>query len=198
MKKSVPVIIHDASVTQEMLDEVCAQIVKEIITDGMTVPEQLKAVYTFVKRKFKYSNEGIHDDERLRGYQALTELKTGDCFYYCCAAKALLTYMGYDTITVRRDLVQTKVKSNHFWLLVNCGTKEEPAWYHFDATPQGSSYYRQTYMLTDAQVEAFSLFHKETIKTKNNSYYYVYDKSLYPASATEIIYDLKIDEKYYN
>ncbi|NLK03440.1 MAG: hypothetical protein GX319_03390 [Clostridiales bacterium] len=62
-------------------------------------------------------------------------------------------------------------RTQHFWNLINCGD----GWYHFDTCPNKDK--MQSFMLTDAEVEAY------TKKRGNN--YYNFDKSLYPATPEE-------------
>ncbi len=59
-------------------------------------------------------------------------------------------------------------KTQHFWNLINCGD----GWYHYDSTPHKDG--AETFMLTDAEVEAY------TKKVGRN--YYTFDKSKYPAT----------------
>ena len=70
----------------------------------------------------------------------------------------------------------------HYWNLVNIGTKDVPKWYHYDANPISGQYSVSGCLLTDAQVAAYDAWRGEG--------YRKYDASGIPASATEIITDI--------
>ena len=193
-KQEVKVILHDNSVTKEMLDQVCAKIVSEIITDDMTTQEKLYAVYKYVVTNIQYISDSPHDDIRREAYLSLTSRPKGDCFAFCAAAHELISYLGYETQIVRRDVRLAKEFGNHFWVFVNCGTEEEPLWYHHDASPHSKPYDLETYMMTDAQLKAYTNYRAQTSSKKH---YYTFDPSLYPDSATEIVVDLGIDSCYF-
>ncbi len=194
-RQQISLVIHDNTVTKEMMDQLCAKIISQIITEDMTTQEQLYAVFKYVSTKIKYVNEGVHDDLRREAYLGLTTRKKGDCFTFCAASYQLLDYLGYDIQIVRRRLDLVKKHGNHFWLLVNCGTEEEPAWYHHDSTSHARPYKQETYMMTDAQARAYTNYRAET---SGKQHYYTYDSSLHPAVATEEVVDINIDEKYFD
>lgn len=193
-RQEVELSIHDNSVTKEMMDQVCADILGQIITDDMTTQEKLYAVYKYVVTKIKYTSEGVHDDVRREAYLGLTTRKKGDCFTFCAASKELLSYLGFESEIVRRRLDLVPERGNHFWLLVNCGTEEEPLLYHHDASPHSKPFNLETYMMTDAQLKAYT---KYRAANSNKKDYYTFDASLHPASATEIVVYLGIDAKYF-
>lgn len=194
-RQEVKIVLHDNSVTQEMLDAVCKDIVARIITEGMTTKQKLYAVYQYVKGSITYNGASPHDDLRREAYLSLTTRPSGDCFAFCAASNALLTYLGYETQIVRRDIALASVSGNHFWVLVNCGTKEEPQWYHHDSCPRRQPYRQPTYMATDAQLRAMT---KYIVAMGGKKNYFTFDTSLHPASATEITVDLGIDASYYD
>ncbi len=194
-RQEIKIVLHDNSVTQEMLNEVCKGIVDKIIKDGMTTKQQLYAVYQYVKGNIIYNGASPHDDLRREAYLSLTTRPSGDCFAFCAASNALLNYLGYETQIVRRDIALASVSGNHFWVLVNCGTKEDPQWYHHDACPRRQPYRQPTYMATDAQLRAMT---KYIVAMGGKKNYFTFDTSLHPASATKIMVDLGIDSSYYD
>ncbi len=195
-RQEVKLILHDNSVTKEMMDQLCAEIVAKIITEDMTTREKLQAVCNYVRSRVTYTNAGVHDDIRREAYLGLTTRRSGDCFTFCAASKELLSYLGYESqIVRRREDCAKEIGYNHFWLLVNCGTEEEPLWYHHDSCPQYRHLARESYMMTDAQVKAYTNFRADN--SPRMKHYYTFDTSLHPASATEMVLDLKIDSKYY-
>lgn len=193
-KQTVKIILHDNSVTKEMMDRVCEEILSEIVAENMTAQQKLYAIYKYVVTNIKYVSDSPHDDVRREAYLSLTSRPKGDCFAFCAAAHELIAYLGFETQIVRRDVSLTKQYGNHFWVLVNCGTEENPLWYHHDASPHSKPYDLETYMMTDAQVKAYTNYRASTSSKKH---YYTFDTSLHPASATEIVVDLDIDSSYF-
>lgn len=194
VRQAVQLNLHDNSVTKEMMDQVCEDILSQIITEGMTVQEELYAVYQHVLYNIRYTSDGVHDDVRREAYLGLTSRKKGDCFTFCAAAKELLAYLGYESQIVRRRLDLVPEYGNHFWLLVNCGTAEEPLLYYHDASPHSKPFDLETYMMTDAQLKAYTNYRASNSTKKH---YYTFDTSLHPASATEIVVDMGIDPIYF-
>lgn len=193
-RQEVKIILHDKSVSKEMMDQVCEDILSKILSEGMTTQEKLYAIYKYVVTNIKYISDSPHDDVRREAYLSLTSRKQGDCFAFCAAAHELISYLGFETQIVRRDVSLTKEYGNHFWVLVNCGTEEAPLWYHHDASPHSKPYDLETYMMTDAQLKAYTNYRTSTSAKKH---YYTFDTSLHPASATEIVVDLGIDPRYF-
>lgn len=196
-RQEVKLTLRSNVITKEMMDQVCAQIVKKIISEDMTNQQKIYAVYKYVRSTIGYTNAGVHDNIRRQAYLGLTSRHTGDCYTFCAASQEILSYLGFESQVVkRREDCAIESGSNHFWLLVNFGTPEAPQWYHFDATPIRRPFNRTTYMMTDAQLQAYTNYRADSSPKK--LYYYTYDTSLHPASATEIFVDLEIDAKYYN
>lgn len=192
----VTLTLRAVEITEDSIDAVCERIVKKIITDGMSDQEKLRAVFKYVKGHISYVNSGGHDDVRKQAYLGLTTRRNGDCYTFMAAAKVLLEYIGYDTMIVERQEEYAQLSgSHHFWLLVNVGTAEAPSWYHFDPTPMRAPFGREAYMMTDAQVQAYTNYRAATSPRKK--YFYTFDTTKYPASATEIVVDIKVDQKFF-
>ncbi|MCR5154748.1 MAG: hypothetical protein K6B75_07880 [Lachnospiraceae bacterium] len=192
-RQKTSVILHDASVTKEMMDKLCEDIFAEILTDDMSKYEVIKAVWKYINSNISYTTAGVHDDTRREAYLALKSRKSGDCFSYCASAIELFSRLGIDTIMVVRDPVcAAKIRANHMWVIVNYGTEEEPLWYHFDAVV--TKLRKQTYLMTNRQLKAFTNKYNELF---NRDYFYTFDESLYPEIATEELYDIGLDAKYY-
>ena len=90
----------------------------------------------------------------------------GDCYVYYAMSRMLLDCAGIDNMEICRD----NPAKPHYWNLVNCGD----GWYHFDTCPHYKQYPLDAFMLTDAQVAAYS---QNSVKD-----YYSFDASLYPAT----------------
>ena len=154
----VPPTVDDARA-----QEVAEQILEKILTDGMTLPEQVEAIYNYVFYHVRYSSHSNKQDWRSEAVRGLTKGR-GDCFTAYAAARLLLEHTDAQLYSVQRSGPNT----HHYWLLVNAGT----GWYHFDACRAWTGK-KRCFMWTDAQTRRVS-------KT-----YWQYDKTLYPPVATE-------------
>ncbi len=194
-RRSVRLIVNDGSITDEMLRDVIAGLEKNLlIKSTMTNEEKVYAVFRFVYDSMKYSNTSSHIDWKSEAYHALSGAFNGDCFTYCAASYAIFRYLGFDVrIVERAESAKIEGTGTHFWVLVNIGTEGNPQWYHFDATPQRSPYNLATYLMTDAQLEAYTRW-RNAEKLEN---YYTYDKEKYPAVATWQRVSLEIPAQYF-
>ncbi len=150
-------------VSEETVNELCDELLQQITGQNMTKREIAYEIYRWVRGHIDYSGDSDKSDWLAEAYRGMTK-KYGDCFTYFAVSKAMLTRAGIDNMEVRRVGGRTK----HFWNLINCGD----GWYHFDACPNKD--HKPSFMLTDQQVE-------ELTKERGNNYY-VFDKSLYPAT----------------
>jgi transglutaminase/protease-like cytokinesis protein 3 len=145
------------------LDALADKVLATIITNGMSKKEKAKAIYKWTKSHISYIDNSDKSDWVKAAIQGFNKAK-GDCFNYFATAQALLNRAGIQN--------QGIVKSNghHYWSLINI----DNAWYHFDTTPRkGDNNFYSLFMLTDAQVEAYSKAHKNS---------HVWDKAKYPAT----------------
>ena len=151
----------------------------------------------YVSKYAIFNSEDAASEYMMNGAKAAVTCfgKGGDCFAFCSASNALISYLGFETQIVRRDIALAATRGNHFWVLVNCGTEENPQWYHHDSCPRRKPYQQYTYMLTDAQLKAMT---KYIAANGGKNDYFTFDTSLHPASATEIMVNLGIDSKYYD
>lgn len=195
-RKAVTLTVHDAGVTEDMLNSVIAKIEKDLlITSKMTAEEKAYAVFRYVYDNMKYSNTSKHIDWRKEAYEALNGAYTGDCFTYCAVSYALLRYLGFDAhIVERSESAKIEGTGTHFWVLVNIGSKSEPAWYHFDATPQRSPYNLPTYLMTNSQLEAYTRWRNADYKLEN---YYTYDVEKFPEVSKRPLVNLEIPSEYF-
>ena len=89
----------------------------------------------------------------------------------------MLDRCGIESLDIER--LPTKSGETHFWSLVNIGEGEEQRWYHFDSTELRADRYEHSgCLLTEKQINAYS---------KARADFYLYDTSLYPKTAEEII-----------
>ena len=151
---------------KDEMNTLVTSVLSQIIKPNMTKLQMAKAIYTWTNTNINYTDVSDKSSWISGAIQGL-KTRSGDCFQYFAVAKALLTQAGIDNV----DVVKSDTsESSHFWSLVNVGE----GYYHFDATPRkGEGDY--FFMLTDAQLEAYS-------KTHQNSH--VFDSALYPKRAT--------------
>ena len=144
-------------------EEIAQKILKEILTDDMTLAQQIEAIYNYVFRNVHYVGRSDKTDWRAEAVRGLTTGK-GDCFTYYASARLLLEHTDAEIMSVERLGGRTR----HYWLLVNIGT----GWYHFDACNAGTGKHR-CFMWTNEQTNAVS------------TRFWHYDETLYPPVATE-------------
>ena len=149
----------------DQLNALVAPIYKSITNDSMTQREKAYAIYKWTRNHIGYSGYSNKNDWRKDAIRGLKN-RSGDCFTYFAVSKAMLEYAGIDNIDVEK--IKRPGRSRHYWSLVNVGD----GWYHFDST-QWVFKDDNLFMLTDAQLEAFSRRHSNS---------HEFDHSLYPAT----------------
>lgn len=174
------VIVGTKEVSEDMLYAEIDKVIAQIITDSMTAEQKVRAIYAYVQDSITYSSTAETDDFVYAAYMSLFSAGTGDCYSYFAASKAFFERLGIENI----DMVRAEggAPGNHFWNLVNIGTKDAPKWYHYDANPISGQYAATSCLLTDAQVAAYDAWRGEG--------YRKYDASKVPASASEIITEI--------
>ncbi len=140
-------------------------VLESITTQGMTKREVAQAIYKWMKYSSGIAYTGTSDKsdwvkEATKGLKH----NGGDCFTYFSVSKALLTRAGIDNLDIEKYPYRT---NKHYWSLINCGD----GWYHFDTTPRHDK--SEFFMLTDAQLDAYSSKHYNS---------HAYDRSSYPAT----------------
>lgn len=196
-RRKVKLTVHDGSITESMLFDVIKKIEKDLlITSKMNAEEKVYSVFRYVYDNMKYSNTSAHIDWKQEAYVTLNGGFTGDCFTYCATSYAILKYLGFDVhIVERAESAKIEGTGTHFWVLVNIGSEAEPKWYHFDATPQRSPYNLATYLMTNAQLEAYTKWRNDTYKLEN---YYTYDVEKFPEVSKWQMVSLEIPAKYFD
>lgn len=152
----------EKKISDEKLDEAVDKVLKEILTDDMTVPEQAAAIYDYCYGHIIYTGTSDKTDWKSEAYRGLTE-GVGDCFTFYSAGYALLQKIDCQVLSVER----MGGKTEHFWCLVNLGT----GWYHFDTCNVGPEKLR-CFMKTSEELVKYS------------QQYWRFDTTLYPAVET--------------
>lgn len=153
---------------QQLIDELnslITPIYNSIIKDSMTQREKAYAIYKWTRSRIGYSGYSDKSDWRKAAIRGL-KTRSGDCFTYFAISKAMLDHAGIDNIDVEK--IKKPGRSRHYWSLINLGE----GWYHFDST-QWVYKDADLFMLTDAQLDAFSRRHSNS---------HDFDHSLYPAT----------------
>ncbi len=132
--------------TKEELDNLCKNILNQIINDNMSDYEKANAIYNRV-RQIRYIGSSNKDNWISGAYIGLTTGR-GDCFNYFAASKALLTLAGIPNY----DLQRKGGDQPHYWQIVYV----DGGWYHFDACPTLDVYPIRCFLYTEEEVAAYT------------------------------------------
>lgn len=152
----------------DTIHEAVASRVAKIVTDDMTVEEQVRAIYKWIRNNSNYVNHSEKDDYRQTGYLMLTTHR-GDCFGYFALAKLMYEELGIPNIDVEK-VKNHSGDSLHYWSLVSVDGGE--TYYHVDCCPRSGDPFNGC-LRTDAQLDSYSNKHNHSHNR---------DKSLYPAT----------------
>lgn len=169
--------VYREEITLEMLNAKIDPLIAELDLWEMEKADQVRAIFRYVHTDagIVYTDTSDKTDWIREAYFCLQNRK-GDCFSYFSVSKAFFERLGIENLDVQR--LPGYTDDTHYWSMVNIAqANESPTWYHYDATRirnvTGSGA-----LLTDAQVDAFN---------EQRAYWYYYDRTQYPATATEII-----------
>lgn len=159
--------LSEAGITDEDVRPLAEEILREIITPGMSDTQKAKAIFDWTINTIYYLYDS---DERdlMTGAYAGFKNHAGDCYIYYAAAKYLLDYYGIPNLSVER--YPSTPEDTHYWLLVNLGS----GWYHYDASPKPEEDPFECFMKTDAEIKAYALS-----RSDGRANYYDYDAALY-------------------
>ncbi len=153
-------------------NELCDQIIAEIITDDMDDLHKVWAVYEYV-RNIPYVLTDYTRNYIREGYKMLSGY-IGDCYGSYASVRLLLDRLGITNQPIQADENYTR----HFWNLVSLDGGA--TWYHVDATNWTEWSYRPNMcMISDARLSAISSEHGGT---------HIFDSSQYPATPAESMY----------
>lgn len=156
-----------AQVDEVTVNALAQKVLDSITDDSMTDMEVAFAIYRWTNKNISYTGTSDKSNWIVGAYQAFTK-KSGDCYNYFAAAKALFRVAGIENVDVEKSDTS---HSRHYWSLINLGD----GWYHVDCTPRkgdGDLFF----MVTDAELEAYSSAHSNS---------HIFDVNAYPARATE-------------
>ncbi len=113
------------------VEDYCLEKVGEIISNGMTDYQKIKAIYSFMAKEFSYATEELENNEPDIYYASyMVKNKKGVCQAYSALFLKLMEAAGLkDSVrAVRHDSYSKGV--GHAWNLV----KLDGSWYHVDIT----------------------------------------------------------------
>lgn len=154
-------------ISAERLDQKADAILRAILNNSMTQRQKAEAIFEWCSSNIAYSSA---DDQYMgniipAAYTGMTSHK-GNCYTYYAVSATLLRRAGIQNMEICRD----NPNQPHYWNLV----KINGSWYHFDACPHPSGHYLRCFLLTDAQVRAYS---ENEVKD-----YYRFAEGKYPAT----------------
>ena len=163
VEKTVVFTFIPSKVTEEEAEAVAQKILAKVLKEGMTLGEQVEALYEYVFRNLRYTGRSNKTDWRSEAVRGLTTGK-GDCFTSYACLRLLLEHTDAQLMSVERYNSRT----HHYWMIVNVGT----GWYHVDACNTGKGK-KRCFMWTNAQ------------KNKVSRSFWRYNEAAYPPIATE-------------
>jgi len=162
---TVSAVVAVLEITEDVVRPYAQNVLSRILKDSMTNREKARAIYDWMESNVSYVTYADKTYWLRAAYTGFTTGR-GDCYVYYAMSRILLDCAGIENMEICRD----NPKKPHYWNLVNCGD----GWYHFDTCPHYAQYPLTAFMLTDAEVRAYS---KNCVKD-----YYSFDASLYPAT----------------
>lgn len=168
------VFVKQRSNKEKIADQLADALLQELITEDMSKWDTCYELWNWCRKKITYSySSGDRSSIYTGAYEGLHD-RSGDCYAYYATFTLLLQKCGIETMEVRR----VGGTSDHWWNLVNLGD----GWYHCDSSPRRKTDKYQCFMQTDAQIQGY------TDSRPEHPNYYVFDETLYPERATEIVY----------
>lgn len=181
------VYVKAQNANESLLFDGVERICSEILRQGMSREDQLRAVYQYVQTNISYVNHSDKTDWIGEAYNGLLVTGAGDCFTYFAAAKAFLTYLDIPFIELQRAPGLTD--ETHYWMLVDISeTPGIHTWYHYDATRLRAEFNHSGCLLTDKQAQAYN---------KVRPHFYTHNTPDLPATSEIIITDTPELEAYY-
>lgn len=145
-----------------------------IVKNAMSREEQIRAVYGYLtgagalQSVATADKTGQYYTEAFYGFT----MSKGDDFTYCSMARVMLECLEIPYHVVERSGTRL---GDHSWLLVDFGD----GWYHVDVSPHEYTWTKDTFKLTDAEMDSFTKWYDTKAKGWN---YYGFEAALYPAT----------------
>ena len=174
-RTEVTVTVEILSIDREYVHQRVDNILGNILTDGMTQVQQVRAIFNWIRFNMTYAAVRGGPESAYEGaFIALTQ-RRGNCFIYYSIGELLLTRAGIPNMRVQRIPVPG-VTSTHLWSLIN---PDDLGWHHFDSNPiRGNLHFRsQMYMFTQSQATSFA---RQLAAVGSSLEYFTFDTSLFP------------------
>ena len=171
--REATVTVKARTVTYEQLWEKVDKLIAQNGFASLSTEALCNDLYYYIKGRMSYVSDSDKSDWVAEAYRGLSE-QNGDCFTYYAVARAFFERLSVDVLTVQR--APNVLPTTHYWLLINVGNEDEPAYYHWDACPHPREYPLTSILLTDAELLAYN---------EQMEHYYTFDQGLYPATPKE-------------
>lgn len=168
----VPAIVQVVNVDVDYVNERIDAALADILNDGMSQLDQVKAIHYWVRNRISYASSRIEPENTYEGaYRALRD-RQGNCFNYFSLAEVMLTRAGIPNIRIDRI---PGTPTRHRWNLVN---PDDLGWHHFDTTPVARmGFGSQTAFFTASEARDFTARIQNTHGMRD---FYSYNAELYP------------------
>jgi len=144
----------------------------EIINDGMSQLEKVRAIHAWVTTNISYAAGTTDPGSAYEdAYRALRD-RQGNCYKFYALGELMLTRAGIENMPINRI---PGTPTRHRWSLVN---PDGLGWHHFDTTPTRLGLGAETAFFTDTQAREFT---QRFVEFNGTEDFYTYDPSLYPA-----------------
>jgi hypothetical protein len=168
-------VVEKPSATEEEMYALAEEVYNSIYDELMTLWELARAIFDWTHDNITYSDSVDTDDWVQAAYDGFM-LRNGDCLTYASISQALLNIAGIKNMMIER--LRYSNEAMHFWNLVDIGG----GYYHFDACWHSRNTPFDSFMRTDAELEAFC-------QKYDIEYYYRFDHSKYPARSEVSYYN---------
>jgi len=161
------------SIDPEYVNQRVDEALSEILIDGMTQVEQVRAIHGWVRRSI--SDSGTRGEPPTlyeAAYRALRD-RRGNCYNFFAISSVMLTRAGIPNQQIDRV---PGYQYNHRWNLIN---PDGLGWHHFDTRSPLESINDQLYMFTASQAAQFTRMIADS-RVGRVTGYYDYNPALYP------------------
>lgn len=162
---------HD--VAQSVVISLARDVLSRFTSSRMDKMDVAYAIYRWVRNSISYIPSSSEDVTWTGAAYDAFQTRSGDAFSCYAVTKALLTAAGIDNLDIQTS---DSAAAPHYWCLINLGD----GWYHMDpfSRPGDDDNF---FMLTDAELEQYSVSHNHT---------HPFNGDKYPARATVSVQDM--------
>ena len=123
----IPRQITVETVDRAAVEAFAREVLSQIISDGMTLDQKIRAVYSYTRHKVWYVGTSDKTSIMHAAYEGFST-KQGDCYTYYAMNVVMFDMLGIEHLEVTR----IGGTSHHWWSLVKF---EDGKYYHVDSTP---------------------------------------------------------------